>query len=331
MAFTRQTYSADYYSGANIFISLGPCVLSQAYGIQYALTQEKYPIFGYNSQYYDAVAKGIVQIQGMLYLNFVSPKYLTATIHRFYQTMYAWVQALHTGSPSSLAEYLRTTPEARNLFAAMTARLDIPLRLIPLDEDEFFFPNQEVPYSYQLEVPGEDENVNIEPAFVGNPNQAPDFGILLDEFFESDAAVDGISRILWGDNVSTIDDNGIASTRLANANAIGGILQQWSLTDIASTSTAPLEMLSSLGRPDQFGDATDGINGIDITINYGNPYEKQITNATFQYDHSSSIILKGVHFTGESQAIYSNSEPIMDVYTFIAREKHTLPRKVFEY
>lgn len=328
MNHVRQVYNADYFSGANITIAMGPAILTQAFGVSWQVDQLKRPIYGYNSQYYDAIAKGIVQVNGSLYLNFVSPRYLTVTIHRFHQMMQTWQNIVSTTTSTArvnqLSDYLQTNASAMNLFTLIGSMLNTPeaiLQLLGTESLPLF--NQSRPWSYQIPVTGEDpgdSSVSASPERIYRNQQAPrDFGTLLEDFYSSDEAVSGITELLWGDNSSLINDpGGEFNTSISEARVNG----QWSLSEIARDSGDPFDMTSSYGRPDQIGHPMDGTQGVDITILYGNAFEAQVTNTTFQYDHSTSRIIKGVHFLGESSSVVANDEPLLDVYPFLARSVH---------
>lgn len=64
------TYTHDFFSGANVGVWFGGVLFSEAIGIEYSLVQSKRPIYGWASQLFDAVADGIVQAAGTLYINF---------------------------------------------------------------------------------------------------------------------------------------------------------------------------------------------------------------------------------------------------------------------
>jgi len=71
-----QTYPYDYYSGADCKIFFGDIWVDDIVGIQYNLSQSKTPIYGYASQYFDAIAKGQVIVQGSLMVAFKETGYL---------------------------------------------------------------------------------------------------------------------------------------------------------------------------------------------------------------------------------------------------------------
>jgi len=71
-SFVEETsYSYDYFSGANIGLFIGSRLLTEIVGVEFQLLQLKRPIYGYASSLYDAVAPGIVQVSGVLHMNFL--------------------------------------------------------------------------------------------------------------------------------------------------------------------------------------------------------------------------------------------------------------------
>ena len=76
-----RTYRYDAISGAQIKVKLQNDVLIEDItAIQYTLTQSKKPVYGYHSQYFDAVAPGVVIVHGRLWMNFIHQGYLRILI-----------------------------------------------------------------------------------------------------------------------------------------------------------------------------------------------------------------------------------------------------------
>jgi len=71
-----QTYPYDYYSGSDCKIFFGDVWVDDIITIQYAVSQNKLPIYGYASQTYDAIARGQVTVEGMLTVAFKETGYL---------------------------------------------------------------------------------------------------------------------------------------------------------------------------------------------------------------------------------------------------------------
>jgi len=73
----RRVYRYDAVSGAQISIYFGErTIIDDATAVQFSLTQSKKPIYGYHSQYFDAVAQGVVIVHGRIFVNFIHQGYL---------------------------------------------------------------------------------------------------------------------------------------------------------------------------------------------------------------------------------------------------------------
>lgn len=318
----RQQYHADYYSGANVTIAIGPCILTQVAGVQFGVQQSKRPIYGYNSQYFDAVAKGQVSVSGNLWINFVNPRYLTVTIHRFYTMVYAFLNALSSGNSDGIQQLVNNNPSYRDIFRAMSRRLDLPQSAFNLDDGEYLDVEEDDAYQYQLRVEGGDINTGDTFQRVGHMSRSrataneQDFSRMLDEIFEDSYNVSGLQNLVWGENVT-----GVGGTPELRSNA-PALEENFSIAELAATSGSILGSLSSFARADQMGHPSDGYLGIDITIMYGNPYDDPVTDLTLQYDTPSSIVIKDVHFLGQSQEITTEGNALIEVYPFMARNIH---------
>ena len=76
----QATNKFDFYSGSQATIWLGNIMLDDIAAIQWVRSQNKMPIYGYASQYWDAVAKGTVMINGNFTINFRQQGYLQAIL-----------------------------------------------------------------------------------------------------------------------------------------------------------------------------------------------------------------------------------------------------------
>jgi hypothetical protein len=74
-------YTYSYYSGSQIALYIGEVLIDEAVFISYDLRQPKRPIYGYASQYFDAIANGIVLIHGQIGINYIDNKYLPVIIY----------------------------------------------------------------------------------------------------------------------------------------------------------------------------------------------------------------------------------------------------------
>lgn len=323
---TRQLYHSDHFTGANVTVSIGPCILTQIAGIQYQVENSRRPIYGYNSSYFDVLCKGTVACSGNMWLNFVSPQYLTLTIHRFYQTMYAFLNAIQSSNTQALQDELSINPALADIFTSMGRRYDLPQSAFHLDTGENLDIRTDDPYSYNIEVAGAENNFNTgnafsRPEYLSSSNSTAneqDFATLLDELFESQSGVSGLNRLIWGDSAGSTGSG--AGMLRSHPPALE---TSYSIGDMASSAASLLSSLSYYARPDQLSHPIDGYVGIDITILYGNPYDSNITDKTLQYDTPAARILKDVHFLGEGQSIMTDGNVLVDSYPFIARNVHS--------
>ena len=76
---------ATSYTGANVTLTIGSALIANAFGVSWEVSQNKRPIYGYNSVYYDGIANGQVIVLGQLYLNFQHPQYLSHVLQNYYQ------------------------------------------------------------------------------------------------------------------------------------------------------------------------------------------------------------------------------------------------------
>jgi hypothetical protein len=69
-------YEYDFYSGSQVCVYFGDILVDEIVAISFDVRQMRKPIFGYASQYMDAVAKGVVMVEGSMLLNFKEAAYL---------------------------------------------------------------------------------------------------------------------------------------------------------------------------------------------------------------------------------------------------------------
>ena len=69
-----------YFCGANAQVFMDGLVVSEGVKVDYALYQNRMPLYGYNAPEFSAVAHGQILVQGRIYVNYVSHEYLLALI-----------------------------------------------------------------------------------------------------------------------------------------------------------------------------------------------------------------------------------------------------------
>jgi hypothetical protein len=82
-------YDWEYFCGANVVVELGGSIRQkpgmpalEAAGISYNFMDSSQPIYGYSSEYFDAVAPGQRIIQGSIVVNFVHANYMHHSINQ---------------------------------------------------------------------------------------------------------------------------------------------------------------------------------------------------------------------------------------------------------
>jgi hypothetical protein len=65
-----------YFASNQALIFIGPYLLDEALAVSYKLEQRKVPIYGYASQYFDAVAAGKVIVSGTVTINYLDSAYM---------------------------------------------------------------------------------------------------------------------------------------------------------------------------------------------------------------------------------------------------------------
>lgn len=83
-----RTYPYDYYSGTDCKVFYGDVWVDDIVSIQFGVSQNKTPIFGYAAQNFNAVAKGRVMVEGTLTIAFKETGYLNL-IQRITETQKA--------------------------------------------------------------------------------------------------------------------------------------------------------------------------------------------------------------------------------------------------
>lgn len=287
---------ATAYTGANVTINIGADIVANAFGITWELSQNKRPIYGYNSMYYDAVATGQVLVMGQLFLNYQHPNYLSRV----------------------LSNYFRSRPDTRALNADEGAELTPTVmstrsNILARDVMRNAFINSD----------SEVNPINIIEQVGGKARQERNLISTLDEIFRDPSFNSGaaMTGALYN-SVSSIrvGEDGHAYQVIDSAVREGPVL------DLPSnlSTTGRRDPAAGYARPDLFSDNHGLYDLVNIVVSHGDPGLNKQYSGILSYVPSSSIILRGVHFIGEAQQIMSDDQPIMETYKFIARSKETL-------
>jgi len=76
-------YWEDYYAGADVGIFIGGMWVDDIITLQYNLTNNKSPIYGYMSETFDAVTRGTTIVQGQFAIAFKETGYLTTILDNY--------------------------------------------------------------------------------------------------------------------------------------------------------------------------------------------------------------------------------------------------------
>lgn len=310
-----QKYYANYYSGANVSIFIGNSLLTQAAGIRWSTLDSKVPIYGYNSRYYDAVAHGQSITEGQIFINYTYDSYLAVTLQNFCNLRALvkrasdegidLVDAVQSDRLREMLLYLESMndPTIRRRNRGRTRR--------PIADLEERTPFQTVGSIGQLETesPGPfSRNYPMDNA--------------LNEIFNNDQLRNDLINVFSGGLVesraSFVNPNSIES-RISTSSPRSLVERTMSLNE-ASQEAARWAHIT------QFGSAVDGIDGINILLQFGPPHGDQVTNAGYNYSKNSGKIFKGVHFTSTAGSVNADNTPIVEVYNFIARKEESVPR-----
>lgn len=77
-----KSFNREYFSGANIKIYFGDILIDEVTSLEYTLTEQIAPIFGFQSYTWDKVARGNRYVQGSFSINFKEVGYLQTAINR---------------------------------------------------------------------------------------------------------------------------------------------------------------------------------------------------------------------------------------------------------
>ena len=78
-----QSYDYDYFSGSITNLYIGEILIDEVTSVKYNLEQQKRPIYGYSSQNWNFMAKGIVVVTGYFTINFKESGYLYHVLDYF--------------------------------------------------------------------------------------------------------------------------------------------------------------------------------------------------------------------------------------------------------
>lgn len=282
-----KTYPYDYYSGTDCKLFYGDVWVDDVVGINYSVSQNKTPIYGYASQNFNAIAKGQIIVQGTMTVAFKETGYLNI-IQRItetqkqnaYQVLKRRQDISREKAEYKLAKfdpslnYIGETPKNPQIAVGMTANGS--------------------PQLIRQEQTIEEILMNKKTGEASKASLALSRGFNLGEKtrdFEDFAEL--LEDSIWGDSngrpLGAGLRNAIKRADEFDYNNAGGIK-----VGIGQGNNAQYEHVLNLMLT--FGDIND-----------------------FRAEHTL-VVINDVHFIGTQQMMSPDGSPIFEEYTFIARD-----------
>jgi hypothetical protein len=280
-------YEYDYYSGSQIGVMMGDVLIDSAAHIAFSVQQTKTPVYGYNNQYYTFLADGHVLVQGTLTINFKEAGYL-AWPHQRYQERIAGQYLVNTEEDwNRIHTELWTSPRYSidengrkiNYYNTGKSGDSLTAAAKAATRKRVLEANVEQTFAWQANADTSRQNANY--------NQyVKELGALPDNEFEDYAEV--YEDALWfgSDPANPTVRDKLFSKNLSKREAIQD------------------EQVLSHRRSDQYPP-------VDIWIVYGD-MSRQPANHTVRK-------IMDLEFTGQSQSIEVSGQPILEQYSFLAR------------
>jgi hypothetical protein len=345
-------YSANYFSGANVSIFIGPYLLTEVFGISWQEMESLQPEYGYNSRYYNFVSEGQVSVIGNLYLNFVHVSYLSTLLQKYHEFIALVEGAARQGQIEGIIGILEEREETANLINLVRNFYDPNLRNIsgygsPVNNSSSSllspgaYASAPVLTSQMLRAAQDGQRVinavdfdNRSPdlsmanltdanAFRTNTSLSRSLDVGLNAIFDSPETRTSLISFFTG---GTVTSNSLYENNDGSVTQNSG-LRFDSLSEMVDNSVNRYAAKSPgmiYANPRQFGSASQGAKGIDIAVHYGPPAGLSEENKVYNYSTNSSFMLKGVRFTGESGILRNDDQPVLESYPFLARRKVTI-------
>lgn len=95
----RTIYEYDYYSGSNVLVYAEHVLIDDCVRIGWNVQQNRQPIWGYASQYFNAVASGVIMVNGSFWVAFKETAYMPAILNEVMRGRGFWESGEMYGSP----------------------------------------------------------------------------------------------------------------------------------------------------------------------------------------------------------------------------------------
>jgi hypothetical protein len=76
-------YDVDHFSGAQVAVFIGDILVDEITAINFIVQQQRRPLYGYGDQYFRAMSKGQILVQGQFAINFKEAGYLWLVLNEY--------------------------------------------------------------------------------------------------------------------------------------------------------------------------------------------------------------------------------------------------------
>jgi len=283
----NNAYEYDWFSGSQIGIMIGDVLIDSAVNIQFSVQQTKTPVYGYSNQYYSFLADGHVIVQGTITIAFKEAGYLMWPMQRFQDTVSASRHMRDTQDWNKAHTEFWTSPRYSvdangnkiNYYDTSKAGNSLTAAAKAASNKRVMEANVEQMFDWQHTADSSRQNKNFNRYW-------KELGALPDNEFENWAET--FEDAIWYGSDS---NNPLVRDKLFSKN-------------LPKDDPITNEQVLSHRRLDQYPN-------IDIWIVYGD-MSRQPANHTVRK-------IMDLSFTGQAQTIEVSGEPIMETYSWIAR------------
>jgi hypothetical protein len=112
----------NYFTSAQCRVYLGNLFLDELQSIQYVLQSNKVPVYGYASQFMDAIAQGRSLVQGQLAINYVMDRYLYVALGNYQKLFVDGQSSTEVGDTADLQTFIQSPSEVADKLDVVSLR-----------------------------------------------------------------------------------------------------------------------------------------------------------------------------------------------------------------
>ena len=280
-----QTYPYDYFCGTNARVFFGDIWVDDIVTIQYSVRQDKEPIYGYASQNFDAIARGVVIVQGSFTIAFKEMGYLNVVQNTLEAQLSRSKQA---GGRAVTNVFENKRALASSGLLAYDPRIDRvnyggKIADLPTGSPEIIRNQETIEDILQYKKYGTNTvSEGLSTHFVGDskPRDFEDFAELLEDS-------------IWGDS---------------NGNVLSDPVYKFRRADEFDYNWDGNEDMGGIkvAKGDNYAEV------LNIMISFGDLND-------YRAEHTMTV-LNDVHIVSTSMVVSPTGEPIGETYMFIARD-----------